>query len=97
METPLKNLREKEKEYNDLEALKHTLIVKERNSKEGLQDTQKELVNSLKEPPRVGQIGVNGMRELDNRPFHKVMKRNYDESEVDERPMELMLIMGGIP
>lgn len=29
------------------------------------------------------------MGELDNRPFHEAMKRNYNESEADERATEL--------
>lgn len=41
----LKNLREKEGELEDLEALNQTLIVKERKSNDELQDARKELVN----------------------------------------------------
>lgn len=43
----------------------------------------------MKELPRVGPIGVKRMGELDNRPFHEAMKRNYNESEADERATEL--------
>lgn len=89
VDTLLKSLREKEEEYDGLEALNQTLIVKERNSNDELQDARKELVNGLKELPRVGPIGVKRMGELDNRPFHEAMKRNYNESEADERATEL--------
>lgn len=41
----LKNLREKEGELDDLEALNQTLIVKERMSNDELQEARKELVN----------------------------------------------------
>ncbi|KAL3334304.1 hypothetical protein AABB24_030837, partial [Solanum stoloniferum] len=89
VDTLLKSLREKEEEYDGLEALNQTLIVKERNSNDELQDARKELVNGLKELPRVGPIGVKRMGELDNRPFHEAMKRSYNESEADERATEL--------
>lgn len=45
VDTLLKSLREKEEEYEGLEALNQTLIVKERNSNDELQDARKELVN----------------------------------------------------
>lgn len=45
VDTLLKSLREKEEEYDGLEALNQTLIVKERNSNDELQDARKELVN----------------------------------------------------
>ena len=40
-----KDLREKEGEFDDLEALNQTLIVKERKSNDELQDARKELIN----------------------------------------------------
>ena len=45
METVLKDLREKEGELEDLEALNQTLIIKERKSNDDLQDARKELIN----------------------------------------------------
>ena len=45
METVLKDLREKEGELEDLEALNQTLIIKERKSNDDLQDARKELTN----------------------------------------------------
>ena len=41
----LKQLREKEGELEDLEALNQTLIVKERKSNDELQEARKELIN----------------------------------------------------
>lgn len=45
VEVILKDLREKEGESEDLEALNQTLIVKERKSNDELQDARKELIN----------------------------------------------------
>ena len=45
VDTILKQLREKEGELEDLEALNQTLIVKERKSNDELQEARKELVN----------------------------------------------------
>ena len=45
MEASLKELREKEGELEDLEALNQTLIVRERKSNDELQDARKELIN----------------------------------------------------
>ena len=45
METVLKDLREKEGELDDLEALNQTLIIRERKSNDELQDARKELIN----------------------------------------------------
>lgn len=45
VDTMLKDLREKEETFEDLEALNQTLIVKERKSNDELQEARKELVN----------------------------------------------------
>ena len=45
MEASLKELREKEGELEDLEALNQTLIVRERKSNDELQEARKELIN----------------------------------------------------
>lgn len=45
VEVILRELREKEGEFDDLEALNQTLIVKERKSNDELQDARKELIN----------------------------------------------------
>ncbi|KAB1217858.1 hypothetical protein CJ030_MR3G014732 [Morella rubra] len=81
----LKQLREKEGELGDLESLNQTLIVMERKSNDELQEARKELINGLKEIATDGYIGVKRMGELDEKPFHEVMKRNYNEEEADER------------
>ncbi|PHT48479.1 hypothetical protein CQW23_12687 [Capsicum baccatum] len=61
-----------EEEYDGLEALDKTLIVKERTSNDELQDTLKELVNVLKELRKAGPSGVHRMGGLDSTLFHEV-------------------------
>lgn len=34
-------------------------------------------------------IGVKRMGELDSKPFHEAMRKKYDESQADERAVEL--------
>lgn len=45
MDSIIKDLREKECELQDLDALNQTLVVKERKSNDELQDARKELIN----------------------------------------------------
>lgn len=45
MESLIKDMREKEGELEDLEALNQTLIIRERNSNDELQDARKELIS----------------------------------------------------
>uniref|UniRef100_A0A2N9GVG9 Factor of DNA methylation 1-5/IDN2 domain-containing protein n=1 Tax=Fagus sylvatica TaxID=28930 RepID=A0A2N9GVG9_FAGSY len=85
----LKQLREKEGELEDLEALNQTLIVKERKSNDELQEARKELINELKEMASRAHIGVKRMGELDSKPFHDAMKRKYNEEDAEDRASEL--------
>lgn len=89
VDTILKQLREKEGELEDLEALNQTLIVKERKSNDELQEARKELVNDLKDLASRAHIGVKRMGELDGKPFHEAMKRKYNEEEAEDRASEL--------
>ncbi|OMO59003.1 hypothetical protein CCACVL1_25167 [Corchorus capsularis] len=89
MEAILKELREKEAELDDLEALNQTLIVRERKSNDELQDARKELISGLKEISNRTDIGVKRMGELDSKPFLEVMKRRYNEDQAEERASEL--------
>ncbi|KAL5537877.1 hypothetical protein UlMin_045656 [Ulmus minor] len=84
----LQELREKEGELEDVEALNQALVIKERKSNDELQEARKELINGLKDnPSRV--IGVKRMGELDSTPFVEVMKKRYSEEEAEDRAMEL--------
>ncbi|TYJ31190.1 hypothetical protein E1A91_A06G181800v1 [Gossypium mustelinum] len=89
IEASLKDLREKEGELEDLEALNQTLIVSERKSNDELQDARKELINGLKEISRRANIGVKRMGELDGKPFLEAMKRRYNEELAEERASEI--------
>ncbi|KAE8681191.1 Protein INVOLVED IN DE NOVO 2 [Hibiscus syriacus] len=89
VEASLKELREKEGELEDLEALNQTLIVRERKSNDELQDARKELINGLKEISSRTQIGVKRMGELDSKPFLEAMKRRYNEELAEERASEI--------
>ncbi|KAK4579185.1 hypothetical protein RGQ29_029027 [Quercus rubra] len=89
VDTILKQLREKEGELEDLEALNQTLIVKERKSNDELQEARKELVNDLKDLASRAHIGVKRMGELDSKPFHEAMKRKYNDEEAEDRASEL--------
>ncbi|CAK9135624.1 unnamed protein product [Ilex paraguariensis] len=89
VESMQKMLREKEGDFDDLESLNQTLIVKERKSNDELQEARKELINGLKELAKTAPIGVRRMGELDSKPFHEAMKRKYNDTEADERASEL--------
>ncbi|KAL5733215.1 hypothetical protein ACOSP7_032555 [Xanthoceras sorbifolium] len=89
MDSILKDLREKEGELEDLEALNQTLVVKELKSNDELQDARKELVNALKDISSRAHIGVKRMGELDSKPFLEAMKRKYNEEEAEDRASEL--------
>lgn len=89
MDAIIKNLREKEGELNDLEALNQTLIVRERKSNDELQDARKELINGLKEISNRAHIGVKRMGELDSKPFLEAMKRKYNNEEAEDRASEI--------
>ncbi|XP_026437754.1 factor of DNA methylation 5-like [Papaver somniferum] len=78
------DLKDKKEELEDLEAMNQTLIVKERQSNDELQEARKELINVLKETSDRAIIRVKRMGELDPKPFHDACKRKYprDEAEV---------------
>lgn len=84
-----KSLREKEGEYEDLQALNQALIIKERKSNDELQEARKELVTALSEMSKTSDIGVKRMGELDGKPFHEAMKRKYGQEEAEDRASEL--------
>ncbi|KAL8199831.1 hypothetical protein R6Q57_013399 [Mikania cordata] len=84
-----KNLRDREDELEDLESLNQALVVQERRSNIELQDARKELIEGFKDLPKTTHIGVKRMGELENKPFINAMKRKYNESEAEDRALEL--------
>ncbi|KAE8714821.1 Protein INVOLVED IN DE NOVO 2 [Hibiscus syriacus] len=89
MEASLKELKEKERELEDLEALNQSLIVSERKSNNDLQEARKEVINGLKEISSHGNIGVKRLGELDSKLFLQAMKRRYSEELAEERASEM--------
>ncbi|OMO91213.1 hypothetical protein COLO4_18521 [Corchorus olitorius] len=81
-------LKEKEEEYEDLEQLNQTLIIKERKSNEELQEAKKELIKSLSRNTRA-QIGVKRMGDLDAKPFITAARKKFLGKEAGEKAMEL--------
>ena len=39
--------------------------------------------------PRLGDVGVKRMGELDNRPFYEVAKRKYNTAKAEVRAVEI--------
>ncbi|KAF6171262.1 hypothetical protein GIB67_036930 [Kingdonia uniflora] len=73
-----KELGEKEEEMTDLSFLNNTLMVKDRQITDELQDARKELINELDE--MLGsrtQIGIKRMGELDQKPFQNTCKQKF--------------------
>ncbi|KAH7863442.1 hypothetical protein Vadar_017601 [Vaccinium darrowii] len=87
METIEKDLKDKEEDLEQLEALNQALIVKERQSNDELQEARKELINGFKESKAF--ICVKRMGELEGKPFHVAAKRKYAGEEVVDKAMEL--------
>ncbi|XP_029129696.1 protein INVOLVED IN DE NOVO 2 isoform X2 [Cajanus cajan] len=88
VDTLQKDLRDKEQSLEDLDELNQTLIIKERESNDELQEARQALVNGIKELPSHGNIRLKRMGELDTRPFLQAMKKIYNE-EAEEKASEL--------
>ncbi|KAK9281822.1 hypothetical protein L1049_004728 [Liquidambar formosana] len=71
-------LEEKVGEMDDLESLNQTLIVKERQSNDELQEARKELIEGLRDM-LIGRtnIGIKRMGEIDEKPFHNTCKQRF--------------------
>ncbi|OIV98274.1 hypothetical protein TanjilG_09908 [Lupinus angustifolius] len=85
----LKELRENEEAFQDLDEMNNTLIAKQRKSNDELQEARNELLNFIKEMPNDGNIGVKRMGELDTRPFLEFMKKKYNEEEAEDKASKL--------
>ncbi|XP_021720844.1 factor of DNA methylation 4-like isoform X2 [Chenopodium quinoa] len=90
MEEINEDLKDKEEELECLDALHQTLIVKERNCNDELQDARKELITGLKERKAVrANIGVKAMGCLDKKVFESVAKEKYSKEEAPAKANEL--------
>lgn len=79
MEEMNEQLEEKVGEMDDLESLNQTLIVKERQSNDELQEARKELIEGLNEMLSSSRtnIGIKRMGELDEKPFLATCKKRF--------------------
>ncbi|KAK7372379.1 hypothetical protein VNO80_05757 [Phaseolus coccineus] len=84
-----KDLREKEQSLQDVDALNQTLIIKERQSNDELQEARKNLIKAIKEISCRASVGVKRMGELDIRPFLEAMKKKYNDEDAEDRATEL--------
>ncbi|XVE99580.1 hypothetical protein REPUB_Repub03eG0211700 [Reevesia pubescens] len=78
-----------EKELEDVDALNQTLIVRDFQSNNELQEARKKMINGLEETSCYAHIGVKRMGELDNKPFLEAVKRRYNKRPAKERASEL--------
>ncbi|XP_068639742.1 protein INVOLVED IN DE NOVO 2-like [Aristolochia californica] len=87
-----KELEEKEGELEDVEALNHVLIVKERRSNDELQEARKMLISGLNEMLCAGRtvIGIKSMGELEAKPFQAACKRKFERDEADMKAAVLL-------
>ncbi|CAK8539317.1 unnamed protein product [Lathyrus sativus] len=84
-----RDLREKELSLREMNTLNQTLVVKERKSNDELQEARKELITTIKEMPRRGNIGVKRMGELDSRPFLEAVKKKFNAKDAEDRASKL--------
>ncbi|KAE8039064.1 hypothetical protein FH972_011512 [Carpinus fangiana] len=89
MDAIAQELKEKEEESADVEALNQTLIIMERKTNDELQDARKELITGLINWTIRGNIGIKRMGELESKPFLTATKRKFPDEEADEKGVEL--------
>ncbi|KAK1402079.1 Factor of DNA methylation 1 [Heracleum sosnowskyi] len=84
-------LEEKEDERNDVETLNQTLLTKERQSNDELQEARKKLIKGLEEilnGPRTN-ISVKRMGEIDGKVFQQTCKGRFSPDEAEIKALEL--------
>ncbi|XP_020597085.1 protein INVOLVED IN DE NOVO 2-like isoform X1 [Phalaenopsis equestris] len=82
-------LREKNEELEDLDALNQALVVKERKSNDELQEARKELIAGVSELlNNRTMIGIKRMGELDERIFHAACIKKYRREVADVKAAE---------
>lgn len=83
-------LEQKVDEMGSLEDLNQTLIVKERQSNDELQEARKELITGLSDMlSSRNLIGLKRMGEIDTKPFHNTCKLRFKPSEAEVKAFEL--------
>ncbi|KAI8529381.1 hypothetical protein RHMOL_Rhmol12G0221200 [Rhododendron molle] len=83
-------LEQKIEEMDSLEDLNQTLVVKERQSNDELQEARKELITGLSDmlSGRI-EIGLKRMGEIDTKPFQSACKARFKPSEAEVKAFEL--------
>lgn len=84
-------LQEKVDNLENMEAMNQTLIVKERQSNDELQEARKELIKGLDDMlngPRTN-IGLKRMGELDQKHFVNICKKRFPSGEAETKGVEL--------
>uniref|UniRef100_A0A5B7ATY4 Factor of DNA methylation 1-5/IDN2 domain-containing protein n=1 Tax=Davidia involucrata TaxID=16924 RepID=A0A5B7ATY4_DAVIN len=89
MDAIQEDLKQKEVELEDLEALNQALIVREHKSNYELHEARKELIDFCKGHSSRALIGVRQMGELDSKSFHIATKRKYAGEDADNKAVEL--------
>ncbi|XP_028766461.1 factor of DNA methylation 1 [Neltuma alba] len=83
-------LEQKEVELDDVESMNQTLIVKERQSNDELQEARKELIEGLKNMLNARtNIGIKRMGELDEKVFVNVCKKKIALEDPQTKGVEL--------
>lgn len=73
-------LSQKEDDFTDMESLNQTLIIKERQSNDELQQARKNLIVGLGDMLGARTlIGLKRMGEIDEKPFHNACKERFPE------------------
>ncbi|XP_071685599.1 factor of DNA methylation 1-like [Rutidosis leptorrhynchoides] len=83
-------LKSKIEEMGDVEDMNKTLVAKERQSNDELQDARKELIKGLQDMlSGRTNIGVKRMGEIDMKAFHDACKEKFDHEEAQIKASEL--------
>ncbi|XP_042483432.1 factor of DNA methylation 1 [Macadamia integrifolia] len=83
-------LNEKIGDLNDMEDMHQTLVVKERQSNDELQEARNELIEGLQEMlSGKTLIGIKKMGELDAKPFQNACKQRFPPGEASVKSVEL--------
>ncbi|XP_026437813.1 protein INVOLVED IN DE NOVO 2-like [Papaver somniferum] len=88
----VEELKDKKEELEYLEDLNQTLLLKERQSNDELQEARKVLIEELYEIGNGGAIGVKRMGELDPKPFQDAFMRKYSSEEADLKASKLCTV-----
>uniref|UniRef100_A0A5B7B4M2 Putative factor of DNA methylation 1 isoform X2 n=1 Tax=Davidia involucrata TaxID=16924 RepID=A0A5B7B4M2_DAVIN len=90
MKEMTEELEQKVEEMGDVESLNQTLIVKERQSNDELQEARKELIVGLSEMLSGGRslIGIKRMGEIDSKPFQNTCKLRFQFEDAQIKATE---------